>query len=71
MHAARWVAAAPAGERNSGSIRLQSSIAIGHRGWKRHPDGIRTASGVSPRRIYGSRRLRGSRLGTTDRSARV
>ena len=71
MHAASCPAPTPAGRRSSGSIELQSAIATGQRGWNRQPLGIRTASGVSPCRIWSCFRSRGSAAGTTDRSAFV
>jgi hypothetical protein len=53
---------AAAGGSRRGSTATHASIAIGHRGWKRHPTGMRTASGVSPRRIWGFRRHLGHDL---------
>ena len=46
-------------------------MAIGQRGWKRQPLGMRTASGASPLRISRRERSRGSRRGTTESSATV
>jgi hypothetical protein len=37
--------------RTSGSTRAQISVAIGQRGWKRHPEGTFDGSGDSPFRI--------------------
>ena len=63
-------ASCPAGVgASAGSSTRQASNASGQRGWKRQPLGMRTASGVSPRSTGRLCRSRGSRRGTTERSA--
>src|SRR5581483_4085051 len=66
--ATRW--RSPTGS-SWGSVALHAGIATGQRGWKRQPDGTSIGFGVSPRRICALTRWRGSRRGTTERSAFV
>src|ERR1043166_7283599 len=57
--------------RNSGSIRAHSSIAIGQRVRKRHPEGGFLEVGTSPFRMTRSRFSFGSGMGIADSKACV
>jgi hypothetical protein len=54
-----------------GTILEHSSIATGHRGWKRQPGGTLIGLGVSPCKINLSLRRRGFGTGMTDIKAFV
>ena len=57
--------------RSGGSSVLQISCAIGHRVWKRQPEGGLAGDGRSPFSTMRSRRTVGSGTGMADRSALV
>ena len=70
---AKWQALMwpPPMSRSGGSSVLQISCAIGHRVWKRHPDGGLAGDGRSPFSTIRSRRTVGSGTGMADSSALV